>query len=67
MSKNYVEVEYENKKAETDKAVLLIVDGDEFWVPLSQCEDNGELDEFDGRIYITQWMADNLEIPYNDG
>lgn len=65
----YVEVEVDDCLRTTDAAALLVIDGDEHWVPFSQIEDNGEpLEEgFSGELYLTRWICDQKEISYSDG
>jgi hypothetical protein len=47
-----VYVEYDAVKAETPKAKLISVDGEEIWVPLSQIkEDDGSV------VIIPRWLA----------
>lgn len=46
----YIECEV---KRSTEKALLVDVDGDEYWLPRSQIVDEG-----DGIVAIPQWLAD---------
>lgn len=49
----------------TGAAVLIKLDGDdEFWVPFSQIEDNGEdlKRGYVGSIYVSQWLAEREGI-----
>ena len=64
----YVEVEVDECLRTTDAAALLVIDGEEHWVPFSQIEDNGEsLEEgFIGQLYLTRWICDQKEISYSD-
>jgi len=56
-----VEVEFDAVKASTDKAVLILVDGEEYWIPKSQI---GDLYENEGRfatggsLTIPEWLAE---------
>lgn len=47
-------------KAESDKAILCVIDGEEVWIPLSQVDDDSEVyskgDE--GSLIITEWIAE---------
>ena len=64
----YVEVEVDECLRTTDAAALLVIDGEEHWVPFSQIEDNGEpLEEgYSGQLYLTRWICDQKEISYSD-
>jgi hypothetical protein len=46
-------------KAETDRAILVEIEGDDFWIPQSQVDDDSEVwrkgDE--GTLVITEWIA----------
>jgi hypothetical protein len=50
-----VEVTYDKVVHQTDKAVLLEIEGDEFWVPLSTIQNDFEEDGF---ITVPYWLAD---------
>lgn len=65
MSSRYVEIRYDEKVTETADAVLIRIDDDEYWLPWSCIEDNGRLAEYEGRLYLKQWKADQEEIPYD--
>lgn len=39
-------------KAETDKAYLVVIEGDEYWLPKSQCELE------DDTITMPSWLAE---------
>lgn len=41
---------------ETEAAVLIKVDGDEHWIPLSQVSEMHKVGD-DGRIVVAQWVA----------
>ena len=43
---------------ETDAAVLIEVDGDEHWIPLSQVESMHKSSDGDGCILVSHWIAD---------
>lgn len=61
---DYVEIQYEEVLHETGDAVLVCVDGEEYWLPWSQIEDNGDLDKIRGVLYLRRWLAEEKEIPY---
>lgn len=42
----------------TDKAVLVELNGEEVWIPRSQCEGGDDIDEGDDSINVTRWFAD---------
>ena len=67
MVDKYVELEV-LVKHQTDKAVLVEVDGEEVWIPWSQVEDNGEefKNGYEGIMYVTRWFADKEELTYVD-
>ena len=46
-------------KAETDRAILCDIDGDEHWIPKSQISDDSEVyqDGDEGDLVITEWLA----------
>lgn len=48
----------------TDKAILVEVEGEEVWIPLSQVDDDSEVYEEgdEGTLVITQWIADKLGL-----
>ncbi len=57
---NWFNLEFDEILAETDKAFLLLLpDGEEVWIPLSQVADAGDYQEGDscGEISITEWIA----------
>lgn len=45
--------------AETDKAILCVIDGDEVWLPLSQVDDDSEVYQKggEGSLVITEYIA----------
>ncbi len=45
--------------AESDKAVLCDVEGEEVWIPKSQIHDDSEVYAADtsGRLVVTEWIA----------
>ena len=60
----YVEVEIDECLRVTEKAALLEIEGEEFWVPYSQIEDNGEDLErgFRGTLYLSKWICEEKGI-----
>ena len=54
-----VEIAYDRIKAKTDKAKLFVIDGEEYWIPISQIED---VDEENHLVYLTQWIAEQKEL-----
>lgn len=46
-------------KAETDKAILCVIDGDEHWIPKSQIDEDSEVyaSGTEGTLVITDWIA----------
>jgi hypothetical protein len=66
MSDEFVEVEYEELKGQSEKAFLLSIDGEECWVPKSQIADVEELEEElklpdykrrGGTFEVPRWLA----------
>ena len=58
---SYVHLEVLLVKAETDKALLLVIDGveGEYWIPLSQIADSDDYKKGDENVTIsvTEWIA----------
>lgn len=55
-----VELDDVTCKAETDKALLCDIDGEEIWIPLSQVDDSSEVQSKgdEGTLIITKWCAE---------
>jgi hypothetical protein len=53
-SRELIDIEYDELKHETDMAYLVIIDGDEVWIPKSVCE----LDEDNQIIEVQEWFAE---------
>jgi hypothetical protein len=58
-----VELEVEEVKAVTAKALLIVVDGAEYWLPKSQTHEDSELDGDaekgdEGIVTVTSWWAE---------
>lgn len=54
-----VEIEVELVTAETDKAILCLVDGREHWIPKSQIDEESLVKSKgdDGKLVIPEWLA----------
>lgn len=66
MSARYVEIEYDEFVRETPNAVLLVIEGNEVWLPWSQIEDGQELEEDGGRLSVTRWICDQKDLAYGE-
>jgi hypothetical protein len=58
---NYVHLEVERIQRVTDKALLLLLkDGEEVWIPLSQVADGYDYQEGDENctVSVTEWIAE---------
>ncbi len=59
-----VEIHVDQVRARTDKAVLCEIDGNEYWLPISQTFDGGaepwspEVGDTDITVEIPQWLAE---------
>jgi hypothetical protein len=53
---------YQEKVTETNKAWLLDIQGEEIWIPKSQCDIN----EDDHTIEIPEWLADKKGLEYDE-
>jgi len=53
---DYTPIDYDECKHVTDQAALLIIDGDEVWLPLSVVEDAPEVGD-SGLIDVAEWFA----------
>lgn len=65
-SSNYVYITVDEIKHETEKAFLLVIDGEEYWIPFSQIA-NAE-DYFAGdtdvELAISEWIATEKGIEW---
>lgn len=65
-SSNWVHLEVTEILRETDKAILVLLDDEELWIPLSQIADSDDysVGDTDCVISVTEWFAkqSNLEI-----
>ena len=57
-NKEEEDYDYEEIVAETDMAWLVRIDGEEYWLPQSQCEINEDYQQ----IRIPNWLAKEKEI-----
>lgn len=56
---SWVHLDVEVIKAETDMAFLLVIDGDEYWIPKSQISDPEiyAVDDEDVTVSVTEYIA----------
>jgi hypothetical protein len=59
MSMNYVEVADVISKVETSKALLVEIEGEDYWIPKSVIVDESEVykDSQQGTLCIAEWYA----------
>src|SRR5690606_13382188 len=52
----------------TPKALLVVCDGKEVWIPASQVDDASEVYQpgTDGTLVIPRWIAEMKELPYRE-
>lgn len=57
---NYVHLSVEEVVKETDKALLVRIDGEDVWIPLSQIADADDYEpgDTDITLSVTKWFAD---------
>jgi hypothetical protein len=55
----FVHLDVEEVLRVTDKALLLRVDGEDVWIPLSQIDDAGQYEQgdHDVTVSVTEWIA----------
>lgn len=53
-----VELDFEELKRETDRAWLVTIDGNDYWLPKSQCD----IDIRCCTVWISRWLAENLGL-----
>jgi hypothetical protein len=55
----WVHLDVDEVKRETDKAFLVVIDGDEHWLPKSQISDPGDYSEGDENVSmsVTEFIA----------
>jgi len=51
-----VSIDYDHRVNETAKAILFLIDGEEYWIPKSVIIDDDE--EESGSIEVAQWFAE---------
>jgi len=51
-------------KGASEKAVLCVIDGEEYWIPKSQITDDSEVYDrgHKGKLVITRWLAQRREL-----
>ena len=58
-TKKMVEIDIDRIKLETDKAILVIIDDDEIWLPKSQITYDTEIDLNDVKVVeASEWIAE---------
>lgn len=59
MSQSWVHLDVEEVKRETDKAFLVVIDGEQVWIPKSQIDSPDDYEEGDTNctISVTEWIA----------
>lgn len=59
MANSTVTLEAVEAIAQTDKALLCEIEGDQYWVPQSQIDDDSEVYErgHSGKLVVTEWWA----------
>ena len=61
---NWIHLDVEEIKAETDAAFLIVLDDGEYWIPKSQISDpeDYEKGDTDVSMSITEWIAEQKGI-----
>ena len=56
---NFVHIDFDSIRRETEKAFLFIIDGEEVWLPKSQIADADDYNagDEDGTVSITEYIA----------
>lgn len=51
---------------ETDKALLVEIEGETHWVPKSQISEDSEVfeDGMEGDLVVSEWFAQKNDLPY---
>lgn len=61
-----MKVKFENItcKAESERAILVEIEGDEYWIPKSQVDDDSEVyaKDHSGELVISEWIAEQKGI-----
>lgn len=55
-------------KAKTEKAMLIVYENEEYWLPFSQIHNNSDIDDSaskgdNGTITVTSWWATKESLP----
>jgi hypothetical protein len=52
----------------TAKAILVVCEGEETWIPASQIDDDSEVYKAgtEGTLVIPRWVAEMKELPYRE-
>jgi hypothetical protein len=52
----------------TTKAILVVCEGEEAWIPTSQIHDDSEVYKAgtEGTLVIPRWVAEMKELPYRE-
>ena len=53
----WTEIEVDKVAAETDQAILVVIDGEDHWLPQSQLDEWPDVGE-SGTIMIKTWLAE---------
>lgn len=63
-SSNWIHIEVDEVARETQKAFLLRIDGEEYWIPFSQIADAEDYSEGDVNVSmsISEWIANEKGI-----
>lgn len=66
--KDYVDIEDVAVLRMTDKALLCVIEEEEYWIPLSQMSPDSEVcndtDKADGTLTVKRWLADKKNLVY---
>jgi len=65
MSDDTVSFDVETVEAESEKAILVEIEGEKFWVPKSQIHDDSEVyskRSGGGTLIVTRWWAEQKEL-----
>jgi len=60
----WVKVEYDDILRATEKAVLVLIDDDEIWLPNSQLDADysDSVGKGSGHMFVTEWIAQEKEL-----
>jgi len=63
---NYVKLNFDELVRETEKAILLSFEGNEYWIPISLIDED-EFYEEEGIVYVADWFVEQEGLdPYID-